>query len=142
MAFTIPWQFLGLNISGDLGAFTCFTDRFGKKVWYPKTPPETPETPGQRQQRDRFATAVSNWKQADQATRDAYEAVSLAASLMMTGHNLYVSLSFSQDDRARQTLIRQTGISIPLPPAVPTPPPEQTKTPAPRWGESKPTVRF
>ena len=142
MAFTIPWQLLGLNISGDLAGFTCFTDRFGKKVWYPKTPPETPETPGQRQQRDRFSTAVTNWKAASQATRELYEATSLRASLMMTGHNLWISLSFSQDDLARQTLVRQTGITNPLPPSIPVPPPEMTKTPPPRAGESKPTVRF
>lgn len=142
MAETIPWDFLAINASGDLGAFTCYTDRFGKKIWYPKTPPETPETPGQRQQRDRFAAAVANWKEAEQATREAYEAVSLAASLMMTGHNLWVSLSFSQDDQARVTLVRQTGIEIPLPPALPYPPAQATKTPAPVDGRSKPTVRF
>lgn len=142
MADTIPWQFLGVNASGDLGAFTCYTDRFGKKVWYPKSPPETPETPGQRQQRDRFAAAVANWNDLDQATKDAFEQLTLSASLMMTGHNLYISLSFSQDDRLRQTLVRQTGITIPLPPALPFPPAEMTKTPAPRFGSTKPTVRF
>ena len=142
MAFSIPWQFLGLNVSGDLGAFTCYTDRFGKKVWYPKAPPETPETPGQRRQRDRFAEAVANWSEADQATRDAYEAVSLAASLMMTGHNLWISLSFSQDAAALNTLCHQTNIAIDLPPPVPYPPTQQTRTPAPVHGRSKPTLRF
>lgn len=141
MAFTVPWDLLGLNISGDLGAWTCFTDRFGKKVWYPKTPPETPETPAQRQQRDRFAAAVANWRAADQATRDAFESISLAASLMMTGHNLWVALSFSQDDKARQTLTRQTGIYIPLPPPLPYPPLAPSKTPRPIRGRSKPTIR-
>lgn len=142
MAKTQPYDLLGLNVSGDLGAVTLYTDRFGQKIWYPKSPPETPETPGQRRQRDRFAAAVRNWKETDQATRERFEAVSLKASLMMTGHNLWISLSFSQDGRLAQTLSRQTGIPIALPPALPHPPAEQTKTPAPRWGISKPTVRF
>lgn len=142
MAFSIPWQFLGLNVSGDLAGFTCYTDRYGKKVWYPKAPPETPETPGQRQQRDRFTLAVNSWKDSTDEIRTAYENVTLTASLCMTGHNLWISLSFSQDDRLRETLIRQTGIYIPLPPQLAWPAPEMTRTPAPRWGESKPTVRF
>lgn len=142
MAKTQPYDLLGLNVSGDLGDVTLYTDRFGQKIWYPKSPPETPETPGQRRQRDRFTAAVTNWREADQATRERFEAVSLKASLMMTGHNLWISLSFSQDAALCATLARQTGIPISLPPALPYPPAEQTKTPAPRWGASKPTVRF
>jgi len=131
MAYSIPWNMIAVEASGDLAGFTLYTDMHGRKVVFPKTPPEVPETPNQRRWRDRFRAAVLNWKAAPHQLRAAFEAVSLKASLCMTGHNLWVSLSLTQDAGLCATLARQTGIPIELPPPVPWPPLEITRTPDP-----------
>lgn len=131
MAFSIPWNFLGLECSGDLAGYTCYTDMSGRKIAFPKSPPEVPETPAQRRWRDRFTNAVLNWNAAPLHVREEYEQVSLRTHLCMTGHNLWVSLSLSQDASLCATLAAQSGIPIELPPPVPWPALEITRTPDP-----------
>jgi hypothetical protein len=118
VAKATPWSLLGLTVSGDLGDFTLYQRQDRAVVAYPRSPPKVPRTYLQAIQRSRFATAVANWLNADPAERDAYERATLRTALPATGHNLWISLSFSQDDELRDTISRQAGVLLTMPPVV------------------------
>lgn len=113
-----PLELLGLNISGDIGGYTMYQDRWRRLEVYPRSPPEVPCSAAQRRRRYQFAVAVQNWRDASEAVRQAYERASLKASLMATGHNLWIRESFRQDAGELATLEAHTGEVLPLPPAV------------------------
>ena len=121
MPFGIPASIIGLVVVGDLAGQTIYTDRHGRKIYYPQSPPNKPASPMQIKQRARFQTAVENWKATDPTTRIRYEDASLAASLAMTGLNLWVSISLTEDVEVLETIARQTGIPLSPPPGVPWP---------------------
>jgi hypothetical protein len=118
MAKSHPPDLLGLNVSGDLGAYTLYTNRNRKLVVYPRSPPQVPATPQQLAQRARFAAAIANWTAAPAATKYAYEAITLRLSIPMTGLNLWIALSFRNDQQLLDTLTRQSAIYAPLPDPV------------------------
>lgn len=120
MPLGIHPDMLGLRVSGDLGEMTMYTTRHLRMVIYPKSPPQMPATPGQVRHRTRWAIAVENWKALPDYTRDEWERVSIEASLMMTGHNLWMHFSFSQDQESLASLNRQANASLSLPPPLPS----------------------
>lgn len=109
---------LGMVVSGDLAGQTIYTDRFGKKVYFVQAPPKSGPSPMQLKQRQRFTAAVENWRDSSQDQRVGYEGISLAASLAMTGLNLWVHVSLSGNAEVLATLQRQTGIAVSDPPFV------------------------
>lgn len=112
---------LGLVVVGDLAGQTIYTDRHGRKIFYKQSPPQKPPSAMQTLQRQRFADAVQNWHDATAETRDNYEKASLAASLSMTGLNLWVSISLTAKLAVLATIQRQTLVELPPPPNVPWP---------------------
>lgn len=56
------------------------------------------------------------WKATYPEERDEYERISLKASLACTGLNLWIHLSFNQDEQELETLNRLTGERAILPP--------------------------
>ena len=122
MALGIPANALGLIVAGDVGGYTIYTDRHGRKVVFPRSPPKKPPSPMQIKQRARFAQAVTNWRNATQLTRDQFEALSMRANICMTGHNLFIALSLRDDPKLFDTLKRQTGLPAPLPVFIVWPP--------------------
>ncbi len=119
MALGIPANMLGLIVAGDVGGFTIYTDRFGRKVAFPQSPPKKPPSPMQVVQRSRFATAVNNWTEETTAVKADWEQISLISALCMTGHNLYISFSLSCDQLGLTTLINQTNVNVSMPPPLP-----------------------
>jgi hypothetical protein len=115
---TIPPSLWGIMVSGDVGDLTVYTDRYGKKVFYKKAPPEKPASVLQALQRGRFRDAMANWKALPQATRDDWETVSLRASLCMTGLNMWIHFSLKGTMAGLHTFVHQTGILLDYPPAV------------------------
>lgn len=113
MAYTIPWNLIGLSVSGDFADLTLYTDRFNRKVAFPKAPPEKPPTAQQTAQRSRFTQAQAAWKALDQSQKDSLEEATKKGSLVMTGQNLYISVALMNDTTALKTLERQTGIILP-----------------------------
>jgi len=109
MAFTIPWNLIGLQVSGDIGHLTIYTDRFGKKVAFNKSPPKEPPSPEQVNQRNRFKTAQKNYMDQSNETKLAYENATKKTSIAFTGQNLWISVSFSQDFESLRTLEKQSG---------------------------------
>lgn len=121
MPFGIPASIIGLVVVGDLAGQTIYTDRHGRKIYYPQAPPTKPASQMQIKQRARFQIAVANWSATDPTTRVRYEDASLAASLAMTGLNLWVSISLTNDIEVLATIALQTGIPLSPPPDVPWP---------------------
>jgi len=118
MGLGIPASAIGLIVSGDVGALTIYTDRFGRKVWYPKSPPKKAPSPLQSVQRQRFACAIQTWNATFPAERRQYERLSQKASLACTGLNLWIHLAFNQDALELDTLNRLAGENAILPPGV------------------------
>lgn len=119
--FGIPASAIGLVVSGDVAGMTIYTDRFMRKVWFPQAPPKCPPTDMQRKQRWRFVQAMADWSaQTDQVKAD-WEQITKRASLVMTGHNLWVSVSLGGTFDALNTLRNQTGVWVDDPPWIPWP---------------------
>lgn len=116
MAYSIPWNLIGINVSGDIGDLTIYTDRFGKKVPFPKSPPKEPPSPEQTQVRNRFRSAQQTYMALSDSEKLAYEELTKKLSLMMTGQNLWISISMKGDVESLQTMMRQSGVTVPIPP--------------------------
>jgi len=116
MALAVPPSLLGTRVSGDVAGYTLYTDKNGAPVIFPRHPPKVPRSILQAKQRTRFAIAVTRWHEAPAIVREAYEAMSLKLSLPMTGLNVWMKLSLTQDEGLRQTLERQSALSLPMPP--------------------------
>lgn len=119
MAFTTPVHMLGLQVSGDLGELTIYTDRFGKKVAFPKSPPKDPPSEKQTAMRLRFRDAQKQWANLEDQVKKDFEDICRQANVPMTGQNLSMHTALMNDDSALVTLMRQTGITVPIPDFIP-----------------------
>jgi len=118
MAWTIPWNIIGLQVSGDVGDLTIYTDRFGRKVPFPRSPPKQPPSIAQVQRRNQFRQAVQSYMMQTEQVKQQWEDITKKLSLPLTGQNLWISASFSQDSFALQTLNKQANTSVEMPPSV------------------------
>jgi hypothetical protein len=119
MAWSVPWNLIGLQVSGDVGGFTIYTDRHGRKVVFPKAPPEKPPTQRQLQQRSRFRAAQRSWAALSLDDKAKLEEMTKKASAPMTGQNLWIHSALTADNPAIETLEAQTGITVPKPEFIP-----------------------
>lgn len=118
MAWTVPWNLIGMIVSGDIGPLTIYTDRFGRKVPFPRSPPKQPPSAKQSERRSQFRQAVINYMALSKGEKQKWENLTKKLSIPQTGQNLYISLSFSQDNSAFQTVLSQAHMTLALPPAV------------------------
>jgi len=116
MAKAFPPSLLGLRVSGDVGGVTYYTDRDGNNIAFPQDPPKVPRSILQAKQRIRWAATSRAWDEEPAHVRRAYTLAAARLSLQMGGRNLYFSLAFRQDEGLRQTLERQSGQTLPMPP--------------------------
>lgn len=119
MAWSVPWNLIGLQVSGDVGGFTVYTDRYGQKVVFPKSPPEEPPSEKRIAQRNRFKLAQEDWQSLDQQTKADLEEMCRRASVPLTGQNLWIHSALTNDADAMRTLMDQTGITTPVPEFIP-----------------------
>lgn len=119
MAFTVPWQLMGIWVSGDVGDHTIYTDRHGRKVVFPKSPPTRPPSANQIAQRERFKDAQGKWKALSDSDKANLEAATIKSGIVMTGQNLYIAVALKNDQTALDTLSEQTGIPLPSIPYIP-----------------------
>lgn len=115
MALGIPANVIGLIVSGDVDGLTIYTDRYGRKVAYPKSPPKEPPTDFQIYYRGRFKTAQANYMALTVPQKAAYENLTKASNLCMTGQNLWIHVALKHTFGLLNTLQEQTGISV-IPP--------------------------
>lgn len=115
MAWTPDWSLLGLTVAGDCGPLTVYTDRFFRKIAFPKAPPKQPPTAIQIWQRDRWRKAIASYYLLTIADRHSLGRCCNKLSLQMTACSLWLNLWFQPDDHVRQTLMRQSGLTLPDP---------------------------
>jgi len=116
MALGVPANLLGIMVQGDIGEYTIYTDRHGRKVVYPKAPPKEPPSAAQTQLRNRFRAALINWMQLTPEERDAYKRATRNCNAAITPTGLWISGSITHDTTSIQTISRQTGIHLVNPP--------------------------
>jgi len=112
MAHTVPPSAFGLIVSGDVADITIYTDRFGKKVAYPKSPPKEPPSHLQSLLRNRFKVAQKSYMLESPSSKADWELLAQKANLCMTGQNLYISVSMRRTYDILDTLMNQTGVSV------------------------------
>lgn len=113
MAWSIPWNLIGIEVSGDIGGLTIYTNRFGKKVAYPKSPPKKSPSPRQIVARDNFRTAQAAWSILQAEEKTNLEDATKKLSAPLTGQNLFVSAVIRQSNNDLVTFENQSGINLP-----------------------------
>ena len=109
---------LGIHVQGDIGPWTVYTDRYGRKKWFLFSPPTKPPTPPQIAQRERFKAAQKNWKLLTEQQKKDLETACLKTSLVLTGQNLFISAQLTGKQESLQVLARQTKLPLPQAPVL------------------------
>ncbi len=109
---------LGLHVQGDLGPWTIYTDRKGRKKWFLYSPPTKPPTDKQITQRQRFTNAQANWMVLTQTEKLNLEKACVMQSMAFTGQNLFISAQLTGKQAALQVIARLTGLTLPIAPVV------------------------
>jgi len=118
IALALPPHLFGMQVSGDIGPLTIYTDRHGRKVAYPKSPPKSPPTEMQLQVRGRFSQSQAAYMSLSAADKLDWETLVRRANLCMTGQNLYIHVATMLTFDFLDTLMHQTGITVTPPDPV------------------------
>lgn len=113
MAWTIPWNLLGIVISGDIGDVTIYRNKNGKVVPFPKDMHQEATSPLRAWSRNRFRVAQANWAALTDDQKADLEAACRSLSLPLTGQNLYISVQLRNRQSHYKTIERQSGITLP-----------------------------
>jgi len=113
MAWTVPWNLIGMEVSGDVGDYTIYTNRFQKKVAFPKAPPKEPPSELQIIQRASFKAAQKSWMDLTDQEKTNLENATKKLSMPLTGQNLWISALLKSDFQAYLTVQNQSGIILP-----------------------------
>jgi len=103
---------LGLIVSGDLGPLTIYTDRHGRKIAFPKSPPKKPPSPAQLVQRERFKAAQAAYMAITPEQKHNYELITKRLALCLTGQNLYIHVALSHAFLSLTTMERQARVTV------------------------------
>jgi hypothetical protein len=115
MAWTPDFSLVGLQVAGDVGPVTVYTDRFFRKIWFPRSPPKEPPSAIQIWQRDRWRSAIAAYNALTIPEKANLAACCRKLSLQVTGPSLWLWLSFRSSPSQKQTLERQSGLLLPNP---------------------------
>lgn len=113
MAFTSPWDFLGVTVSGDLDGITFYTDKHNQKVAFPKDFPKKKPSVLQTAQRESFRLAQASWKNLTTDQQVNLEQSTQSVSAPLTGQNLWISAVMRRDNSDLITFEKQSGIPLP-----------------------------
>src|SRR5216684_5549072 len=89
---------IGVYVAGDLGDLTVYTNKNGRIIWFPRSPPTKPPTEKQIAQRNRFKRARQNYDELSESDKESWEELCRLNHLDLTGQNAYLSLSLLPDD--------------------------------------------
>lgn len=109
----LPIDVLGFAVAGDIGGYSLYTDRFGRKVAYPKSPPKEPPSARQVQCRSDFRNAQAAWKALTKQQKKDLEDACRRTAIPVTGQNLYISAILRHDKDSYLTIQRQSKITLP-----------------------------
>lgn len=118
MASTVPINLLGLQVSGDVGGITIYTDRFGKKIGFPKSPPKKAPSVEQLRVRTRFRVAQAAWSTLSDDFKFQWEKMSEVNFTGQTGQNLFIHFALIDDQRAFGTLAGIRFLDLSYPPRI------------------------
>ena len=118
MALGIPANAMGLIVSGDVDGLTIYTDRYGRKIAFPKAPPKEPPTQPQAALRARFRAAQAQYMALSFTDRSEWERLACRANLSMTGQNLLIHVAMQNAFSMLATLMNQTGVTVTPPTLV------------------------
>jgi hypothetical protein len=115
-SYTNPYPnlcgFLGWNMQGNLGPWTCYQNAHRKPVWYWTMPQLEPPSPARIHQKDLFRAAAMAWAALSSTTKAAWMAAARAAHLRIHGHNLFMYWWLKRDDAAVKTIERISGETL------------------------------
>jgi hypothetical protein len=113
MAWTVPWNLIAINVAGDCSGLSIYTDRYGKKIFYPFSPPKEPPSALQIIQREKFRLAQRSWASLSATEKETLELAVNRTSIPLTGQNLYMSAILRNDPESYETIQRQSGLTLP-----------------------------
>ncbi len=113
VAWTIPWNLIGLAVSGDVGDVTIYRNKNQKVVVFPKDMRQDKQSARRLEQQSRFRIAQSNWSALTNQEKQDLEKMSKILYLPATGQNVYISVQLRNDVEGYETLSRQSGVDLP-----------------------------
>lgn len=105
---------MGMNIQGDVGGVTCYTNRKRKLVVYAKSPPKEPASYLQTRQRNHFRRVGALWTATPLDIQQLWNRLAERAHLRIAGYHLFSYYHLKNDRQAIATLMTQTGITVPI----------------------------
>lgn len=108
-------SFFGFVLWGDIAEMTVYRSKRHKIVFFAKTYPDKPPSPKQQTVRQNFAAAIAAWRALSPGQRHQWHLAAARSCLCATGYNLFIHWQLTGDDKAIETLERQTGLAL-LPP--------------------------
>jgi hypothetical protein len=106
------WNFLALDIQGDLADYTCYVSKRGDVVFFPKHPPEVPKSISQAWRRELFRQAAQTWQMKTSEAKANWEKASQRAHLKCTGYNLWTFFYVTENEAVIRTIEHQTGVTL------------------------------
>jgi hypothetical protein len=103
---------LALDLNGDVGGLTTYTNRRHKIIAFPQAPPTVPPTPNQIIQRARLRTIALAWLALGAPQRAMWRVAATRANLSISGWNLYAACKMRKDWSYAQTIENQTHIVL------------------------------
>lgn len=105
--------FLGLVQWGDIGNVTTYRAKNGRVVFFPKTYPDKPASPLQIIHRQRMKDAANNWAKLTKQQKLNYHLAARKLSLSIPPFGLYFTLNLPQNAGLKETISKQSGLSLP-----------------------------
>jgi hypothetical protein len=103
---------LGQNAQGDLGPYTIYQTRKGRRVIYLRAPPKTPPSDHQRQMRLRWTVVATAWRALPPAVRSAWLTTAKRSGIRIGGYNLWLWYTLKPDPAALATICRLAGTNL------------------------------
>lgn len=103
---------LGLSPTGDLGPFTMYTSQRGRPVWFPKSPPLSPPSLRQIEQRNKWRNAAAFWRSVPAAEKRNWKRAADRVRLRITHLNLFIYWATTARVDIIQTVERNSGIQL------------------------------
>jgi len=113
VAWSVPWNLLGISLAGDVGGYSTYTDRYGKKIVYPFSPPKEPPSEKQVACRAAFRNAQQSWASLTADDKASLELACHRTAVPLTGQNLWIHAVMTGDSQAYLTIQRQSGVTLP-----------------------------
>ncbi len=104
--------YLGFRPTGDIGPYTIYTMRNGNIVWYNRAPPKEPASYRQKILRNRWRMAAAAWQRLPDVDRKNWQQAAKKARLDITGYNLWIFYSTTQERAAIRTIERISKIQL------------------------------